>query len=66
MCGSRRGHFVRCEDAQGVWVRWSDVEFFVMKATEELRIVEREIGVPSEALKLLGLPDPPPETTTPG
>lgn len=53
LCGSRNGHFERREDDQGVWVKWSDVEPFVTKATEELRAVEREIGVPSEALKLI-------------
>lgn len=57
LCGSRKGHFERREDDQGVWVRWSDVEPFVTKATEELRVVEREIGAPSEALKLLGAAD---------
>lgn len=51
LCGSRKGHFEKRGD--GEWVKWSDVEAFVTKATEELRIVEREIGVPSEALKLL-------------
>lgn len=51
LCGSRKGHFERRDD--GEWVQWSAIEPFITKAAEELLIVEREIGVPSEALKLL-------------
>jgi len=32
---------------------WNAIKRFITKATEELRIVEREIGVPSEALKMI-------------
>lgn len=32
---------------------WEAVKRFIDKATEELRVVEREIGVPSEALKMV-------------
>jgi hypothetical protein len=32
---------------------WAAVKRFIAKATEELRVVEREIGVPSEALKMI-------------
>lgn len=41
------------EDDEGGWIKWFDIEAFVVKATEELQIVERTIGVPSEALKLI-------------
>lgn len=46
-------------------VRIAHLEAFVRKAREELQIVEREIGVPSEALKML-TPIPTPETVDGG
>ena len=42
MCGSRRGHFERREDDEGVWVKWSDVEPILTKAAEELHHMKEQ------------------------